>query len=55
MPFHTDSTCPTPPVALAKTNCAGPFSSFANNFLDLVFTAIFGMVGTVALCSIRTS
>ncbi|KAL8654354.1 MAG: hypothetical protein Q9210_001549 [Variospora velana] len=44
IPFHTDSTCPTPVIALSKTNCVGPFSNYANNFLDLVFTAIFGMV-----------
>jgi hypothetical protein len=25
--------------------CVGPFSSFANSYLDLIFTAAFGIVG----------
>lgn len=49
IPFHQDSTCPNRPNALAKPNCVGPFSNFANNFLDLVFTAIFGMVALDAI------
>lgn len=32
-------------MASQKVNCVGPFSSFANGFLDLVFTALFGIVG----------
>ena len=44
-PFHQDSTCPNPLAAAAKVNCVGPFGNFANSFLDLVFTAMFGMVG----------
>ncbi|KAL9031458.1 MAG: hypothetical protein Q9196_000519 [Gyalolechia fulgens] len=49
IPFHLDSMCPNQPDALAKPNCVGPFSSFANDFLDLVFTAIFGMVALDAI------
>ncbi|KAL8941174.1 MAG: hypothetical protein Q9216_002403 [Gyalolechia sp. 2 TL-2023] len=49
IPFHKDSTCPNQPDALAKTDCVGPFSNFANDFLDLVFTAIFGMVALDAI------
>lgn len=47
VPFHSDSTCPTPIIAMSKTNCVGPFSNYANDFLDVVFTAIFGMVGMI--------
>lgn len=25
--------------------CAGPISSFGNNAIDIIFTALFGMVG----------
>ncbi|KAL8773506.1 MAG: hypothetical protein Q9209_001610 [Squamulea sp. 1 TL-2023] len=48
-PFHTDSTCPDALAASAKPNCDGPFSNFANNFLDVVFTAMFGMVALDAI------
>ncbi|KAI4229799.1 MAG: hypothetical protein L6R36_000586 [Xanthoria steineri] len=48
-PFHTDSTCPNPLAASAKPDCVGPFSNFANGFLDLVFTAMFGMVALDAI------
>ncbi|KAL8757434.1 MAG: hypothetical protein Q9199_002218 [Rusavskia elegans] len=48
-PFHTDSTCPSPLAASAKPDCVGPFSDFANNFLDLVFTVMFGMVALDAI------
>ena len=38
--------CTGPFVAGQITpNCVGPFSNFANSFLDLVFTALFGIVG----------
>lgn len=45
IPFQTDSTCPSPLVASEKPDCVGPFSEFANGFLDQVFSAMFGMVG----------
>ena len=32
-------------MAAQKVNCVGPFSNFANGFLDLIFTALFGIVG----------
>ncbi|KAL8900176.1 MAG: hypothetical protein Q9192_001219 [Flavoplaca navasiana] len=44
IPFQTDSTCPSLLVASKKPDCVGPFSEFANGFLDQVFTAMFGMV-----------
>jgi hypothetical protein len=44
-PFIVDSTCPNSLIASQKQGCVGPFSSFANSYLDLVFTAAFGIVG----------
>jgi len=44
-PFVVDSTCPNALVAAAQVGCVGPFSQKANNFLDLVFTGAFGIVG----------
>jgi hypothetical protein len=44
-PFITDNTCPNSLSASQKMGCVGPFSSFANSWLDLIFTAAFGMVG----------
>jgi hypothetical protein len=38
--------CPTDPAAASQVGCVGPFSTYANNFLDLIFTGAFGMVGT---------
>jgi hypothetical protein len=48
-PFVVDSTCSTTQVASAKIGCVGPFASFANGYLDLVFTAAFGIVGVDVL------
>lgn len=44
-PFQIDSICPDIKAASAKMGCVGPFSSFANIYLDLIFTAAFGIVG----------
>lgn len=44
-PFVTDATCPNAAAAALKKGCVTPFSSVANTFLDLVFTAAFGIVG----------
>lgn len=44
-PFVTDNTCPNPIVAASQNGCVSPFSTFANNFLDVVFTGAFGIVG----------
>ncbi|ELR04547.1 phospholipid scramblase 1 [Pseudogymnoascus destructans] len=44
-PFFQDSVCTNPLVAVQLSGCVGPFSSLANNFLDLIFTAAFGIVG----------
>ncbi|KAL1981397.1 hypothetical protein VTN96DRAFT_2699 [Rasamsonia emersonii] len=43
-PFVGDSVCTTPLVAAETQGCVGPFSSFANALLDLIFTADFGVV-----------
>jgi hypothetical protein len=43
--FVTDTTCTSAFVAAAKPSCVGPFSTFANNYLDVLFTAAFGIVG----------
>ena len=48
-PFVADRICPDSRTAVAKMGCVGPFSSFANNFLDLVFTSAFGIVGVDVL------
>ena len=45
-PFQQDATCPNALVAAQKLGCVGSFSNFANSFLDMVFTAFFGIVGT---------
>ncbi|KAH4057639.1 hypothetical protein HBI56_073480 [Parastagonospora nodorum] len=44
-PFVQDATCTNPLVAAQKGGCIGKFSSFANRFLDQIFTAAFGIVG----------
>ncbi|KAK4187292.1 hypothetical protein QBC35DRAFT_235853 [Podospora australis] len=43
--FITDATCPSPAAAALMRGCATPITSFANVFLDNIFTAMFGMVG----------
>lgn len=48
-PFIQDSTCINSLVAAQKGGCIGQFSSFANNYLDLIFTAAFGVVGIDAI------
>ena len=44
-PPTLDNVCTSTFVASQKVDCAGPFSNFANGFLDLIFTAMFGIVG----------
>ncbi|KAH8730641.1 tetraspanin [Phaeosphaeriaceae sp. PMI808] len=44
-PFVQDATCLNTLVAAQKGGCIGKFSSFANKYLDRVFTAAFGIVG----------
>jgi len=44
-PFAVDATCPDAAQAALQLGCVGPFATFANNFLDLIFTGAFGIVG----------
>jgi hypothetical protein len=44
-PFVVDTTCPNAQVAASMVGCITPFSKLANNFLDLIFTGAFGIVG----------
>ena len=46
--FIPDSTCTNPLVAANLGGCVGPFSSFANQYLDIIFTADFGIVAVDA-------
>lgn len=43
-PFIPDGTCPNAADAVRHGGCMGPFSAFANKFLDVVFTTFFGFV-----------
>jgi len=54
-PFVVDSTCPNALVAAARVGCVGPFSTYANGFLDLVFTGAFGIVGVDVALILSTS
>lgn len=44
-PFVVDSVCPTAAIAATQIGCVTPYTSFANSFLDTIFTAAFGCVG----------
>lgn len=43
--FIQDGFCKNDLVAAQQDGCIGPFSNFANSYLDVIFTAAFGMVG----------
>lgn len=47
--FVTDATCPSPAAAALMKGCSAPITSFANVFIDDIFTAVFGMVGIDAV------
>lgn len=42
-PFILDNTCTNSLVAASLQGCVTPLSNFANNYLDFVFTAVFGI------------
>jgi len=44
-PFVLDNTCTNTLVADSLGGCVAPFATFTNNFLDLPFTAAFGIAG----------
>jgi hypothetical protein len=54
-PFVTDTTCPSALVAAAQVGCVSPFSKYANNFLDVIFTGAFGIVGIDVLVILATA
>ncbi|SPO00020.1 probable Pls1 tetraspanin [Cephalotrichum gorgonifer] len=43
--FVTNPTCPSPAAAALMRGCAPALTSFANIFIDDIFTALFGVVG----------
>lgn len=53
--FQIDPTCPSAMVAAAQPGCIGPFSRYANNFLDVIFTGAFGIVGIDVLFILCTA
>lgn len=53
--FVTDETCPSPASAALMTGCAGPLTSFANVFVDDIFTAVFAFVGFDAVLILATA
>jgi hypothetical protein len=42
-------------VAAAQVGCVTPFSKYANNFLDVIFTGAFGIVGIDVLFILATA
>ncbi|OAA61823.1 tetraspanin [Niveomyces insectorum RCEF 264] len=53
--FVTDSTCTSPAAAALVRGCAAPISSFANIFIDDIFTGVFGMCGIAGLLILATA
>ncbi|KAJ2902428.1 putative tetraspanin protein [Zalerion maritima] len=53
--FVTDDTCPSPAAAALMRGCAAPLTSFANIFIDDIFTALFGMVGIDVVLILATA
>ncbi|KAM3080801.1 hypothetical protein ACMFMG_005727 [Clarireedia jacksonii] len=43
--FVTDSTCPNSIIAATMPGCSAAFVKLDGNFLDVIFTAAFGIVG----------
>jgi len=54
-PFIVDNVCTDSFTASQKQGCVGPFSVFANTYLDLIFTAAFGIVGVDVLLLLCTT
>jgi len=53
--FVTNPTCPSPAAAAIMRGCAIPIASFANIFVDDIFTAIFGMTGVGGVLTLATA
>jgi hypothetical protein len=47
--FIQDTTCTSAAVAATLGGCVTPFSTYANKFLDIVFTTFFGFVAVDAM------
>ncbi|KLU83207.1 tetraspanin [Magnaporthiopsis poae ATCC 64411] len=53
--FVTNSVCPSPAAAALMRGCAAPLTSFANTFVDNIFTAVYGMCGIDGLLVLATA
>ncbi|KUI62571.1 hypothetical protein VP1G_09695 [Cytospora mali] len=53
--FVTDATCPSPAAAALLPGCAASIASFANVFVDDIFTAVFGMAGIDGVLILATA
>jgi len=53
--FVPDSVCTNSLVAANLGGCVGPFSTYGNNFLDVVFTGAFAIVGVDVILIIMTA
>ncbi|KAL8413586.1 hypothetical protein RB594_005013 [Gaeumannomyces avenae] len=53
--FVTNSVCPSPAAAALMKGCASPLTSYANTFVDNIFTAVYGMCGIDALLIMATA
>lgn len=53
--FVTNAICPSPAAAALTRGCASPITSFANIFIDDIFTTVFGFVGIDALMILATA
>ncbi|KAI1000142.1 hypothetical protein K3495_g8055 [Podosphaera aphanis] len=54
-PFVVDNVCPTAIIAGSKLGCVSSFASFANFFLDVIFTTAFAIVGVDVLFVLSTA
>jgi len=53
--YATDTVCPNDLIAASKLGCVGPFSEYAESWLNLVFTVAFGIVGINAVVLLSTA
>ncbi|TLD22178.1 hypothetical protein PspLS_07882 [Pyricularia sp. CBS 133598] len=53
--FVTNQVCPSPAASALMRGCATPITSFANVFIDNIFTGVFGMCGIDGLLVIATA
>jgi hypothetical protein len=53
--YITSLTCPSDAVAVQRGTCAQPFYNYANGYLQLIFTASFGIVALDAIVVMCTA